>query len=175
MPEWLMRMSIRPKRAIAASTAEASADRSRTSAPTPNAPSPIDAATARTPSVSRSIATTRAPSWAKKCAAASPIPAAAPVITATFPSSRAISIVRWRFGWVFFELVVRQWFRGVELDRSICPELAVHAEFDLILDEQLALAHPHFGAQREHMFGIADFHIVVIQLRGRLLHRKSGR
>src|SRR6267143_827903 len=90
-PALLTRISSRLQRAITASSARlisaervTSACRARTSAPRPRCAS----ATASTPAPSRSSAATRAPSRAQASTMAAPIPFAAPVTIATFPSSR---------------------------------------------------------------------------------------
>src|SRR5713101_1542598 len=90
-PALLTRISSRPQRAITASSARpmsaervTSARSAWTSAPRFRSAS----ATASTPAPSRSSAATRAPSRAQASTMATPMPFAAPVIMATFPSSR---------------------------------------------------------------------------------------
>src|SRR3954462_6244179 len=74
-----------PKRSIAAAYMPCTSSASVTSART-NSPS-ISSASAVPPSLSTSATTTRAPSAANRRALARPMPLAAPVMTATFPSS----------------------------------------------------------------------------------------
>src|SRR3954453_22325690 len=85
MPALLNSTSSPPKRSIAAAympcTSSASVTPERTNSP------PISSASAVPPSLSRSATTTYAPSAANRRALARPIRRAAPVMTATLPSS----------------------------------------------------------------------------------------
>src|SRR3954454_7483754 len=85
MPALLTSTSIPPKRATAAAYMPCTSSAEVTSART-NSPS-ISSASALPPSSSRSATTTCAPSAANRRALARPMPLAAPVMTATLPSS----------------------------------------------------------------------------------------
>ena len=81
--------SRRPKRSLVVATAAATDSSRRTSPAISNAPGEIRAVSVQRPSPfsAASNPTTRAPSCAKRRAQAEPIPDAAPVTKATFPSN----------------------------------------------------------------------------------------
>ena len=86
MPALLTSTSSGPKRSSAASTKASKESRRVTSSANPAALGPISAAACSASSASRSPIATFMPSRAKACAVALPMPRAAPVIAATWPT-----------------------------------------------------------------------------------------
>ena len=90
-PALLTRIVGGPKASVAVATTAVQRCSSRTSSGSKRAAPPSRAASASPPSASTSVTTTRAPSATNSSASAAPCPRAAPVMSATRPSSRPVT------------------------------------------------------------------------------------